>query len=327
MHYQKKPFDISLYPLRKTTIIKEVQGMRSAQSKKSKQPKQTLQELNLLNRFLFAEAAEDREFLETVLEIIFEGDVSLKYPPQVEKEVRGGLRKKKIGFDVWDLDEGDVIYDTEVQDRNTGNLPRRSRYYQGLMDSKLLPEGTVDYNRLNDIIIILIAPFDLFGKGRYRYIFSMMCEEDPEVKLRDGATRIFLNTRGENCDGVSEELIWMLRYFENTTAEVAEASGSERILVLHEKVEDIRNNEEIGVKLMNAMEEKLLERQAGFDDGFEEGEASGFERGEASGIEKGKALGETYGRLEVARNMLNEGMEKANVSKMTGLSIKEIETI
>lgn len=241
-----------------------------------KKSKQTLQELNLLDRFLFAEAAEDQEFLQIVLDIIFNGDVSLKHPPQTEKEIRGGLRKKKIRFDVWDVDEGDVVYDTEVQKTNTGNLPKRSRYYQGLMDSKLLKEGTVDYNMLNDVYIILIAPFDLFGKGRYKYTFSMTCEEEADVKLGDGAVRMFLNTRGTNCDGA---------------------------------------NEEIGMKYMNEMEEKLLERQAGYDDGFEKGEASGFERGEAKS------------KLAIAANMLRKGMEKADIAEVTGLSMEEIETI
>ena len=33
-----------------------------------------------------------------------------------------------------------------------------------------------------------------------------MCEEEPGCVLEDGATRIFLNTRGTNDDEVSEEL-------------------------------------------------------------------------------------------------------------------------
>ena len=273
--------------------------------------KKTLQELNLMDRFLCAEAVEDREFLEIVLSIILERDVSLKHPPQAEREIRRDPEKKKIRVDVWSTDEEDAVYDVEVQDRNTNNLPKRSRYYQGLMDSKLLPEGIVDYNRLNDAFIILIAPFDLFGRGRYRYTFSMLCEEEPDVGLGDGATRIFLNSRGKDPENVSGELVAMLRYFEESTAEVAESAGFERIHALHRKVESIRNNAEIGVKYMNAMEEKLLERQAG----FEEGEAAGFERGEAKRA------------LEIATKMLRKGMDKSVVAETTGLSIEQIDSI
>ena len=57
------------------------------------------------------------------------------------------------------------------------------------------------------ILIVLIMPFDLFGYGLYRYTFHMRCEEVPELKLNDGATRIFLNTRGKHPELVSLELI------------------------------------------------------------------------------------------------------------------------
>jgi hypothetical protein len=49
---------------------------------------------------------------------------------------------------------------------------------------------------LNEVLVVMITPFDLFGYGLYRYTFQMKCEEIPELKLDDGATRIFLNTRG-----------------------------------------------------------------------------------------------------------------------------------
>lgn len=267
----------------------------------------TLQELNLLDRFLFAEAVEDREFLQIVLDIIFDGDVNLKYPPQTEKEIRSGTGNKKIRFDVWDMDENNTVYDTEVQKTNTGNLPKRSRYYQGVMDSKLLKEGTINYNDLNDVYIILIAPFDLFGKGRYKYTFSMICEEDTDIRLKDGAVRMFLNTRGTDRDGVSEELIAMLKYFEETTEEVAKASGSERIYTLHKKVETIRNNEETGVKYMNEMEEKLLERQAGLEAGLKAGRREGIERVQ-----------------HIALKMLEAQMDKQVVCDITGLTMDEL---
>lgn len=284
--------------------------MRSKETKSehlSNGHKKTLKELNLMDRFLCAEAVEDQEFLETVLAIILEKDISLKHPPQAEKEIRGELRKKKVRVDVWATDEENVVYDLEAQDKDTKNLPKRSRYYQGLMDSKLLPVGTIDYNKLNDAVIILIAPFDLFGKGLYKYTFSMICEEKPDIMLGDGAVRIFLNTGGKNRENASEELIAMLRYFETSTEEVANASGSERILALHKKVEAIRNNEEIGVKYMNALEEKLLERQ----EGFEEGEACGFEKG----------------KFDVAKKMLKKGKEKEEIAEITGLSMERIEAL
>ena len=102
-------------------------------------------------------------------------------------------------MDVWAMDMEDTVYDAEVQKEDTKNLPRRSRLYQSM-----------------------IAPFDLFGKDLYRYTFRMRCDEDPGIALDDGAARIFLNTRGKDPLGVSEELIELLRYIEHTTEKVIE---------------------------------------------------------------------------------------------------------
>ena len=45
-----------------------------------------------------------------------------------------------------------MIYEVEAQKENTYNLPKRSRLYQGIIDSKLLPPGVVDFNLLNEVL-------------------------------------------------------------------------------------------------------------------------------------------------------------------------------
>ena len=116
-------------------------------------------------------------------------------------------------------------------------------------------------NLLNEVLIVMITPFDLFGYGLYRYTFQMRCEEVPELKLDDGATRIFLNTRGKHPELVSSELIKLLKYMEHSTDEVSEQCKSERIQKMHRRVCRIKASEKTEVKYMQAWEEKLLERQ------------------------------------------------------------------
>ena len=121
--------------------------------------KKSLNDLTLLDRFLFAEAVEDPEIMRLILEIILGQEIRLDGLPQTEKETRNSPLYRHIRLDVWARDLDNRVYDTEVQSRNTGNLPRRSRYYQGQIDTKLLKPGTVDFNLLSDIVLILIAPF------------------------------------------------------------------------------------------------------------------------------------------------------------------------
>ena len=209
--------------------------------------RKSLKELNLLDKFLFDEAMDDPENVKTMLDIILSQNTNLKQSPQTEKEQRISTDNRQIRLDVYAIDEH--------------NLPKRSRLYQGIIDSKLLPPGVVDFNLLNEVLIVMITPFDLFGYGLYRYTFQMRCEEVPELKLDDGATRIFLNTRGKHPELVSSELIELLKYMEHSTEEVSEQCKSERIQKMHRRVCRIKASEKTEVKYMQAWEEKLLERQ------------------------------------------------------------------
>lgn len=142
-----------------------------------------------------------------------------------------------------------------------------------LLDSSLLEPGCIDFNLLNDSFLITIMPFDLYGKGFYRYTFTMRCEEDISLHLGDGAVRIFLNTKGTNEETVSQELVELLHYIEKTDEASSDASRSERIKEIHEHVLKIKSSEEIGVKYMQAWEEKALAMEEERAEGRSEGEA------------------------------------------------------
>ena len=248
--------------------------------------RKSLKELNLLDKFLFDEAMDDPENVKTMLDIILSQNTNLKHPPQTEKEQRTSIDNRQIRLDVYAIDEDDVIYEVEAQKENTHNLPKRSRLYQGIIDSKLLPPGVADFNLLNEVLIVLITPFDLFGYGLYRYTFQMRCEEVPELKLDDGATRIFLNTRGKHPELVSSELIELLKYMERSTDEVSGECKSKRIQEMHRRVCQIKASEKTEVKYMQAWEEQIMIRQEGITEGRIEGEKIGRLRGKRELLEK-----------------------------------------
>ena len=122
----------------------------------------------------------------------------------------------------------------------------------------MLEPGVVDFNALNPVCMILISPFDLGGKDLYRYTYRMTCDEVPGQPLEDGAVRIFLNTQGKHPELVSEELVELLHYMENTTAEVSEQCNSLRVRAIHKHIEQIRSSEEVKVKYMQEWEERVL---------------------------------------------------------------------
>lgn len=226
-----------------------------------------LSKLNLLDRFLFDEVMEDPQTAKDILEIILEKEIPLLDRNETEKEFRKSPQLRAVRIDVFSMDADKVVYNAEMQQKNTGNLPRRSRYYQGHIDVSLLEPGIVDFNSLNDAYIIMIAPFDLWGFGRYRYTFRMKCEEEMALNLGDGATRIFLNTRGSNPEGVSQELIDFLHYVEDSSSVKEQAKAGEKLWRIHNRVCRVKENEEVGVKYMQKWEELAYAKEDGKAEG------------------------------------------------------------
>ena len=231
--------------------------------------KKSLQDLTLLDRFLFAEVMEDPKTFENILSIILGEDISIKGRPQSEHENRTSPLKRQVRLDVWAEDETDAVYNVEAQKENTKNLPHRSRFYQALIDSKLLDPGEVDFSNMKDCYSIIIAPFDLFGRGLYHYTFQMTCAETGQP-LEDGATRIFLNTHGKNSEDISPELKELLYYMEHTTEEIS--CSTSRLQEIKNHVNIVKSSEEIGVKYMQEWEEKILEKRKARAEGRAEGE-------------------------------------------------------
>ena len=250
-----------------------------------------LNELTLLDRFLFASVMEDDRSLELLLSIIMGEEITLRQPSQVEKEFRTMPWLRSIRLDVYNVDDKNRIYDAEVQEKNTGNLAKRSRFYQALIDSTLLAPGRdVSFHHLPESYLIMITPFDLWGYGKYRYTFRMRCEEQPDLYLEDGIGRIFLNTRGTNDGEVNPELAELLHYMENSTDETAEMCRSEKVRELHRRVSEVKASEEFGVKYMQAWEEKIYERMEGKEEGLAEGMEKGMEKGRELGEKRVSAL-------------------------------------
>ena len=146
-----------------------------------------------------------------------------------------------------------------------------------------------------------------------------MYEGYPDKEVYDGEVIIYLNTKGIDADGVSDELVAMLTYFEETTNEVASSSGYERIARLHEIVTSIKASDEIGVKYMNAYEERIYDMQEAKEEGKTEGLAEGEKIGEASGRAERE--------LEMAKAMKMKNYPIEDIAELTGLPIKDISVL
>lgn len=274
--------------------------------------KTALDSMTLLDRFLFNEAVEDFQTYNDMIEILLENQIHLIPWTETEKELRVSPELREVRLDVISMDEAGELYQMEMQQRNTYNLPKRSRYYQAQIDVSLLEPGSINFGQLNDLTTILVAPFDIFGYGLYRYTFEEQCFEVPELKLNDGAKRIFINTSGNNPENFSKEFLDFMKYIVTPYDEVVEKSGSEKIKRIHERVCTIKRSEKMGVKLMQKWEEICLERQWAREDG------------RAEGLAEGHKEGYKLAQIENAKRMLADNVPVETVVRYTELSKEEV---
>ena len=97
-----------------------------------------------------------------------------------------------------------------MQMADTKELPKRTRYYQAMMDLEMIDKGQ-SYKKLKKSFVIFICPFDLFNEGRHLYTFKNLCMEDKKTLLGDDTAKIFLNTES-NMEDVNQKLIAFLDY-------------------------------------------------------------------------------------------------------------------
>ena len=154
-----------------------------------------------------------------------------------------------------------IIEDTlnnKAEEQVQDTLPKRMRYYHGLIDTQLLSSG-VGYAKLPNVIIIVILPYDPFGQNRMVYTIQNQCFEDTLVPYDDGAKKIFLYTRGtEGKPG--QALKDMLKYIQNTTDYNI---TNQDIASVHELVNKVKHKKEVSISYMKSWEVEEMARMDG----------------------------------------------------------------
>ncbi len=276
--------------------------------------KKNYNELELKDDFMFGKVMANKTLCKKVLETLLETSISDISYSEREKFIQITKDKRSIRLDVYVRDDQDKIYDAEMQQKHKEedirNLPKRSRYYQGMIDLNLLESGA-SYGELPDSYIIFICTFDPFGEGRSRYTFQNVCLEDKGIILKDNTTKIFFNTRGNEA-GISEEAKSLLRYMESRQTE------SELTRELDEEIEQVKRNETWRREYMKSIlfwqEERQEAREEGREEGIEKGKTEGIkayiELCQEMGLSKEQAFHKIQEKLNLTDKTAKDSLEK-----------------
>ena len=165
-----------------------------------------------------------------------------------------------------------------------------------------------------DNILIFICTFDPFNKNLPRYTFQYTCDEAPELKLKDGSLRIFLNTTANQLDNLDQKLQAFYHYLQMGVVE------SELAQTISASITTLKNNSLERRHYMTWAVKMADARYDGYDEGYEKGISVGLERGLEQGLERGAY----QTKLETARTFLTMGLSPAQVAQGTGLPIERV---
>ncbi len=223
--------------------------------------------IGISNDFIFCKIMQDKDLLAELIRLVLPDLRFKELDVQAQRAVEIGMDIHGVRFDIFATLEDGSIVEIEMQVLDTGNLPKRMRFYGSLADTQMLEKGVV-YSRLRDSYVIMICPFDAYGEERHIYTFTNRCKQNTDLEMGDGTTKIVLNAAG-TMDDVSGRLKAFLDYVAGKMAD------DEYVLKLDEAVKKARANKEWRREYMTLMMRDLENQEIGEERGREEGRKEG----------------------------------------------------
>ena len=272
--------------------------------------------LQFSDDFLFCKIlTENEDITRELLELILDtkiGGVRVNKQETIDLTSDG----RGIRLDVYAEDDENEVFDVEMQTTRQKNLPKRSRYYQGMIDLNLINRGD-DFKKLKKSFVIFICMSDPFpGYDRCIYRFENVCREEFELALGDETYKVFLNADGTKGD-VSDELKDFLHLLRDGYGK------SQLVKKIEEQVVKAREHKEWRLEYMTLYMRDRQNREEGFEEGLEKGIKKGIEEG----LEKGLEQGLKEERKNTIKSALAGGMTVDSIVKMFGYSVEEVQAV
>ena len=230
--------------------------------------KKAYQDLTFADDFMFCNIMQNNlDICKDLVELILDRKIGEIKFSEAQKALDIKLGQKGVRLDVYFEDDFDTLYNIEMQTVNRPNLPKRSRYYQGLIDLNQIRSGT-DFRDLKRSYIVFICMFDFFNLDFPIYEFEPRFTRKPDLRLNDETSRVFVNaTSTENT--MSNDLKSFLTYL---TKGVADSMLTRKI---DEEVRRGKENEMWELSYMKSIEHDRENFNDGFNEGFTKGQAEG----------------------------------------------------
>ena len=272
-----------------------------------------------------------KDLLEAILEIKIE-EIIIQNP-----EIPRNIKDSKIGvLDVRAKVNDEKIIEIEMQIKDQNNIDKRSTQYLTKIYSDQLKEGQT-YIEAKKVVAINILNFNYYKRNAYHSIARMKFEETKPEKYIDMGYKEEDKIASEDIEMHFIELPKFLKKKPDIENKLEQwlcliSEREEEVKMILEKNKEIKKaNKEVEILSQDEQEREIYElRLKALRD--EEnirltGVAQGMAQGMKKGMKKGIAQGAKEKQIEIAKNMLKENVDKEVISRVTGLSMEEIEKL
>ncbi len=202
---------------------------------------------------MYLENNEDlsKELLELILDVRVRKVVCVSRQKPIDITTDG----KGVRFDVYVEDKANTVYDIEMQAVLKKDIPKRSRYYQGMIDLNLIEKGA-KYSDLKRSFVIFICLTDPFKRNLPVYRFANRCDKLSELELNDEAYKVFVNAACTTED-ISVELKAFFEYLCKGKVQ------SEFVRRIESQVDKARKHEEWRIEYMTLFMRDMEKKEEG----------------------------------------------------------------
>ena len=228
---------------------------------------------------------------------------------------KGYIEDKFSRLDVKATTSNDEIINIEIQLKNEYNMIKRSLYYWSKLYSEQLNEGE-DYSLLKRTICINILNFKYLKTRMFHSVYRMK-EIHTNEELSDIEEIHFIEIpKLEDGSDEKDMLVAWIEFLKNPE--------SEKVRSLEMSVDEIREAKDELIKMSNDdTQRELYEMRAK----TLRDKVSALNEAERKGIKKGREEGEKNKAIEIAKSLINLGLDKESIAKSTGLDLWEVEKL
>ena len=99
------------------------------------------EELDITDPFIFAKVMSEKELCKPLLENILNIKIRDIVYVDYEETIQMTVKSKGIRLDIYVEDDNNTVFNLEMQTTTYKELPKRSRYYQGIIDLNMIEKA------------------------------------------------------------------------------------------------------------------------------------------------------------------------------------------